>query len=91
MYINPGGVPDKLCPGIAGLSGPGVFFNVHVRTSEYGDGGGLASSIVAQEGSDLTLIHVQTQLIHCHLPPTSTKQSLCTAVHDVHVHANTYT
>ena len=37
-------------------------------TSEYGDGGGLASSIVTQEGGDLTLIHVQLQLIHCHLP-----------------------
>ena len=34
-------------------------------TSEYGDGGGLASSIVAQESSDLTLIHVQIQPIHC--------------------------
>ena len=33
-------------------------------TSEYGDGGGLASSIVSQESSDLTLIHVQTQTIH---------------------------
>ena len=48
--------------------------NVHVCiymymyvTSEYGDGGGLASSIVAQEGSDLTLIHVQIQLINCQL------------------------
>ena len=36
-------------------------------TSEYGDGGGLASSIVTQESSDLTLIHVQIQTIHCNL------------------------
>ena len=34
-------------------------------TSEYGDGGGLASSIVTQESSDLSLIHVQIQTIHC--------------------------
>ena len=34
-------------------------------TSEYGDGGGLSSSIMSQESSDLTLIHVQTQTIHC--------------------------
>ena len=80
VYINLGGVLDKLCPGIADLSGPTMtvlfFMYMYVYTSEYRDGGGLASSIVAQEGSDLTLIHVQTQFIHCHLPPTSSKQSL---------------
>ena len=41
-----------------------------VLTSEDGDGGGLASSIVSQESSDLTLIHVETQLIHSHFPLT---------------------
>ena len=41
---------------------------VHVMyTSEHGDGGSLASSIVAQEGSDLTLIHVQLQFVHSKL------------------------
>ena len=37
-------------------------------TSEYGEGGGLASSIVTQEGSDLALVHVQVEVIHCHFP-----------------------
>ena len=37
-------------------------------TSKDGDSGGLPSPVVAQEGSDLTLIHVEAQFIHCHLP-----------------------
>ena len=40
---------------------------MNIRTGEYGDGGGLASSIVAQESSDLTLIHVEIQTVHCQL------------------------
>ena len=61
--------------------------NVHVHTGEYGDGGGLASSIMAQEGSDLTLIHVQTQFIHCHLPPLLSFSLVTTPLY-IHVHVH---
>ena len=49
---------------------------MNIRTGEYGDGGGLASSIVAQESSDLTLIHVQIQTVHRQPLTTSAEQSL---------------
>ena len=45
-------------------------------TSEYGDGGGLASSIVTQESSDLSLIHVQIQTVHCQPLTTPGEQPL---------------
>ena len=44
-----------------------VYIRPLTHTSEHGDGGGLASSIVPQECSDLTLIHVQVQFIHSSL------------------------
>ena len=40
-------------------------FSVMQSTSEYGDGGGLSSSIMAQESSDLTLVHVEVEFVDC--------------------------
>ena len=43
---------------------------MNIHTGEYGDGGGLASSIVAQESSDLALIHVEIQTVNCNPSPS---------------------
>ena len=58
-------------------------------TSEYGDGGGLASSIVTQESSDLTLIHVQIQTIHCQLLSSSSEQPLHQSLMLSHMNVHT--
>ena len=56
-----------------------VCVHTYAHTSEYGDGSGLAGSIVTQEGSDLTFIHVQVQFVHSalslFLPLLAHKQS----------------
>mmetsp|Transcript_55257 Transcript_55257/g.96836 ORF Transcript_55257/g.96836 Transcript_55257/m.96836 type:complete len:268 (-) Transcript_55257:469-1272(-) len=37
------------------------------QTSQHADGGGLARTVVAQQGEDLVLVHVETQIVHRHL------------------------
>ena len=45
----------------------GVPRGGRVQASEDGHGGGLAGTIVTQQGSDLVLVHVQGNVLHCHL------------------------
>ena len=52
---------------------PKAHYASNLLTGKYGDGGGLSSSIVAQESSDLTLIHVEAEFIHCNLLLTVTR------------------
>ena len=41
------------------------MLNVCVSTSEYRHGGCLSSSIVTQESSDLTFVHVEGEITDC--------------------------
>ena len=38
-----------------------------VEASEYGHGSGLPCSIVPQESSDVIFVHVEGDVLHCHL------------------------
>ena len=38
-----------------------------VQAGEYGHGGGLPGSIVAQEGGDVVPVHGEGNILHCHL------------------------
>ena len=38
-----------------------------VQAGEYGHGGGLPGTIVAQEGGDVVPVHVEGNILHCHV------------------------